>query len=200
MKFTPTGRVVTEYRTREKNLLHFFKKKEHGVGYIDVNGLMKFMNISNDSNNWKFFIDSSKLSLKVVLLHEDNLLPSIPIGHSVHEKETDANVKLLLELIKYEDHEWQICGHSRAGFVELGRYMVKSVKIVGTAKFCSLKRFKGTHIFSPVFSFKWLSSKQLDTKKPFLSGNHVVYIDASNSRKETISVVVMGLEIGTHYL
>ncbi|GFS60968.1 hypothetical protein TNIN_450591 [Trichonephila inaurata madagascariensis] len=91
-------------------------------------------------------------------------------------------------------------GHFRVGFAELERYVGKSVKIVGTAKFCSLKRFKGTHIFSPVFSFKWVSSKQLDTKKSFLSGNHVVYINANNSRKETISVVVMGLEIGTHYL
>ncbi|GFU45662.1 hypothetical protein TNCV_4223641 [Trichonephila clavipes] len=41
---------------------------------------------------------------------------------------------------------------------------------------------------------------QLGAMKSFLSGNHVVYIDANNSRKETISFVVMDIEIGTLYL
>ncbi|GFX32431.1 uncharacterized protein TNCV_2173511 [Trichonephila clavipes] len=56
------------------------------------------------------FIDSSKLSLKAVLLNNGRLIPLIPIGHSIHMKETYANVKLLLELLKYEDRKWQICG------------------------------------------------------------------------------------------
>ena len=51
------------------------------------------------------FIDSSELSLKTVLPHNGNLLPSITIGHSVHVKETYANVKLILVLVKYEDHK-----------------------------------------------------------------------------------------------
>ncbi|GFT28635.1 uncharacterized protein TNCV_4832171 [Trichonephila clavipes] len=104
------GIKVTEHRTREKNLLHFFEKKEHAVACIDVNVLMNFMSISYNPYNWRLLKDSSKLSLKAVLLHNDNLLPSIPIGHSVHVKETYANVKLLLKLIKYEDHKWHICG------------------------------------------------------------------------------------------
>ncbi|GFY52757.1 hypothetical protein TNIN_371681 [Trichonephila inaurata madagascariensis] len=40
-----------ESRTREKNILHFFEKKEHVVAYIDVNGLMNFTFISYDPNN-----------------------------------------------------------------------------------------------------------------------------------------------------
>ncbi|GFR13814.1 uncharacterized protein TNCT_731641 [Trichonephila clavata] len=102
------GDKVTEYRTREKNLLHFFEKKELVVACIDVNDLRNFMNINYDPNNWGFFIDSSKLSLKAVLLHNSSLLLFIPTGHFVHVKETHANVKLLLELIKYDDHKWQI--------------------------------------------------------------------------------------------
>ncbi|GFQ66276.1 hypothetical protein TNCT_567321 [Trichonephila clavata] len=62
------GIKITEYRTREKNLLRFLEKKEHRIACIDVNGLMNFMNISYDLNKWRLFIDSSKLSLKVVLL------------------------------------------------------------------------------------------------------------------------------------
>ncbi|GFR22344.1 uncharacterized protein TNCT_690071 [Trichonephila clavata] len=86
------GVKITEYSTREKNLLHFLEKKGHVVACIDVNGLMNFMNLSCGPNNWRLFIDSSKLSLKAVLLHNGNLLPSIPIGHSVLVKETYANV------------------------------------------------------------------------------------------------------------
>ena len=76
------------------------KIKEHLVARVGVNSLMNFMNISYDPNNWKLSIDSSKLSLKTVLLHNGNLLPFIPIGHFIHIKETYANVKLLLALIK----------------------------------------------------------------------------------------------------
>ncbi|GFR27633.1 uncharacterized protein TNCT_219921 [Trichonephila clavata] len=73
------GINITEYRTREKNLLHFFEKKEHVVTCIDINVLMNSMNISYDPNNWRLFIDTSKLSFKAVLLHNCNLLPSFPL-------------------------------------------------------------------------------------------------------------------------
>ena len=55
-------------------------------------------------------MDSSKLSLKAVLLHNGNQYPSIPIGHAVHLKETYSNLQMLLGKIKYNDHGWQICG------------------------------------------------------------------------------------------
>jgi hypothetical protein len=35
---------------------------------------------------WQLFIDSSKRSLKAVLLHNGNNYASLPIGHSVHLK------------------------------------------------------------------------------------------------------------------
>ncbi|GFY57209.1 hypothetical protein TNIN_324421 [Trichonephila inaurata madagascariensis] len=43
----------TVYRTREKNVLHFFENKEHVDARIDTKGLMNFMNISYDPNNWR---------------------------------------------------------------------------------------------------------------------------------------------------
>ena len=81
------------------------KIKDHVVARVDVNGLITFMNISYDPNNWRLFTDSSELNLKTTLLHKDNLLPSILIKHFVHMKETYVNVKLILELIKYKDNE-----------------------------------------------------------------------------------------------
>ena len=87
-----------EYQSYRRNNI-----KEHVVA--GVNGLMNFKDISHNPNNWRFFIDSTELSLKTILPHNGNLLPSIVIGHFVPVKKTYANVKLILALIKYEDHK-----------------------------------------------------------------------------------------------
>lgn len=63
-----------------------------------------------DPNQWRIFIDSSKRSLKAVLLFNGNTISSLPIGHSVHMEETYENMKTVLESLKYEDHKWLICG------------------------------------------------------------------------------------------
>ncbi|GFW96679.1 uncharacterized protein TNCV_2847361 [Trichonephila clavipes] len=112
MESIPTRRLRLQSTrlVKKKKNLYFFEKKEHVVACIDVKGLMNFMNISYDTNDCRLFIDSSKLSLKAVLLHKGDLLPSIRVEHSIYLKETYANVKLLLKLIKYKDHKWQICG------------------------------------------------------------------------------------------
>ena len=56
------------------------------------------------------FIDSSKRSLKAVLLHNGNVYPFIPIAHSVQMKEDRESVKILLELIQYNNHYWDVYG------------------------------------------------------------------------------------------
>ncbi|GFX08762.1 uncharacterized protein TNCV_4227821 [Trichonephila clavipes] len=91
---------------------------------------MNFMNISHDPNNGRSYTDSFKLSLKAVLLHNGNILPFIPIGHSVHVMETDANVKLHLELIKDEDYKWWICGDLKIIALLMGMQL-------GSTKYCS---------------------------------------------------------------
>jgi len=40
------------------------------------------------SRQWRPFTDSSKASLKAVLLYNGNKLHSIPLAHAVHMKET----------------------------------------------------------------------------------------------------------------
>ena len=54
-------------------------------------------------------MNNSDLSLKVVLLHNGNVLGSIPVAHSTKLKETYDAVKLVLLKIKYDEHSWQIC-------------------------------------------------------------------------------------------
>ena len=61
------------------------------------------------SNDWRLFIDSSKRSLKCVLIHNANQYESIPIGHSVTLKENYENIKVVLEKLKYCVHQWLIC-------------------------------------------------------------------------------------------
>ena len=55
------------------------------------------------------FIDASLYSIKAVLLHTRNVLPSIPIAHSVTLRETYDNLAFILDRIKYKDHQWLIC-------------------------------------------------------------------------------------------
>jgi hypothetical protein len=54
------------------------------------------------------FIDSSKRRLKAVLLHNSNVLAFIPLEHSTNLSESYETLKLVLEKIKYHDHEWKI--------------------------------------------------------------------------------------------
>jgi len=53
-------------------------------------------------------IDSSKLRLNAVLLHNGKSLPSLPVGHSVHSKESYENTKILMEAINYDKFKLQI--------------------------------------------------------------------------------------------
>jgi len=76
----------------------------------DVDGLMDALGIKHDPQEWRIFIDSSKLSLKAVLLHNGNQHPSTPVGHAVHMKETWENLKQLLNTFEYSKYGWHICG------------------------------------------------------------------------------------------
>ncbi|KAI6661417.1 hypothetical protein LOD99_13289 [Oopsacas minuta] len=65
--------------------------------------------LNYNPSDWRLFIDSSKRSLKCVLLHNGNIFGSIPIGYSVKLKEEYNNVKEILEIINYSAHDWVIC-------------------------------------------------------------------------------------------
>jgi len=89
--------MISVYRKRHEDLVHFFKMERGVVACTDINGLMQTLIINHSLLDWRLFIDSSKLSLKAVLLHNGNTLPSIPVGHSVRNKESYENMKILME-------------------------------------------------------------------------------------------------------
>ena len=104
------GTKITYYRTREKNLLPFLSQENNHVYCHEVSGLLEKMGSTEYfPHDWRLFIDSSKRSLKCVLLHNGNKLGSIPIAHSTKMKEDYNTISLVLEKIKYHEHHWVIC-------------------------------------------------------------------------------------------
>ena len=57
----------------------------------------------------RLFIDSSKRSLKCVLLHNGNKYGSIHIAHLIKMKKEYETVAFILKKINYPEHNWQIC-------------------------------------------------------------------------------------------
>jgi len=91
--------MISVYRKRNEDLLHFFKMERGLVACTDIDGLMQKLNINHNPLGWRLFIDPSNLSLKAFPLHNGNTLPSIPVGHSVHNKEPHENMNILMEAI-----------------------------------------------------------------------------------------------------
>ncbi|GBL89738.1 hypothetical protein AVEN_104676-1 [Araneus ventricosus] len=67
----------------------------------DIDGLLEELRIAHEPNEWRLFIDASKLSLKAVLLNNGNELSTIPLALAVSMKETYQNLKELSEMISY---------------------------------------------------------------------------------------------------
>jgi len=124
------------------------------VACTDVDGLMQTLN--HNPLDWRLFIDSSKFSLKAVLLHNGNTLPSIPVGHSVHNKELYENMKILMEALYYHKLKWQFCGNLKVIALLLGLQQEFT-------KYCCFIREWGNRARSIHYSRKdWPARKSLE--------------------------------------
>jgi len=109
--FLATGVRVSAYRVREAAFLQFFPVKRIWYMYCkDIQGLVEQMGTVCMPIDWRLFIESSKRSLKAVLLHNGNKLASVPLAHSVKLREAYESMSFLLHEIVYADHEWDVCG------------------------------------------------------------------------------------------
>jgi hypothetical protein len=52
----------------------------------NIQELIEELRLEHTSGQWRLFIDSSKVNLKKVLLHNGNRFPSIPMAGVVHIK------------------------------------------------------------------------------------------------------------------
>jgi hypothetical protein len=103
----PSERKCQNYRRRQDDIAQFYKMERGLVACTDIDGLMQTLNINHNPLDWRLFIDSSKLSLKTVLHHNGNTLLSIPVDHSVHNKESYENIKILMKAINYDKFKWR---------------------------------------------------------------------------------------------
>jgi hypothetical protein len=81
---------------------------------------MEFLGHEHDPDKWRLFIDSSEMNLKVVLLHNGNKLPSVPLAHAANIKENYENMKPLLGGIMYDEFKLKLCGGLKSVVLLLG--------------------------------------------------------------------------------
>lgn len=101
---------ITVQRNRYEKFKEFFTEELMNYAFCDdVNNLMKALDIKYVAIDWRLFIDSSATSLKAVLLHNGNIINSIPIAYCTQTKENYDTMETLLRDINYEEHQWNLC-------------------------------------------------------------------------------------------
>jgi len=111
---------VCFYRGRHEEFKDFFSQEDGVVFCNDVCSIMEVLGHEFNPHQWRLFIDSSKVSLKVVLLHNGNKFPSFPLAHAVNMKESYESMKLLLGKITYDEFKWKLCGDLKVVALLLG--------------------------------------------------------------------------------
>lgn len=113
---------ICVYRDRDLPFSAHFEKDSKMVFCNDIPGLMEeFGKYTYKPEDWRLFIDSSKRSLKAVLLNKGNILACIPIAHSTVMNESYENMSYLLDKIKYKEHNWKICTDLKVVTILLGQ-------------------------------------------------------------------------------
>ena len=102
--------LVCSYRGRRDEFKDFFSQ-EDGVKFCNVVcSVMEVLGHEYNPDQWRMFINSSKISLKVFLLHNGNRFPSFPLALPANVKENYESMKLLLGKIKYDEFKLKLCG------------------------------------------------------------------------------------------
>ena len=89
-----------------------------------MDSLLDALGQHHNPGEWRLFIDSSKLNLKAVLLHNGNEKPSIPLAFAAHMKELYDIMKF-----QYEKYSWNVCEDLKVTDLLLGLQL-------GYTKFC----------------------------------------------------------------
>ena len=100
--------------------MDFFSPKDGSVFCNDICSVMEVLGHECNPDQWRLFIDSSKVILKLVLLHNGNKFPSVPLAHAASTKEIYESMKLLLGKIKYDEFKWKLCGDLKVVALLLG--------------------------------------------------------------------------------
>ena len=109
------------YRGRHEEFEDLFSL-EGGVMFCNYVffSVMKVFGYEYTPDQWRLFIDSSKVSLQLVLLCNGKRFLSVPLAHAANIKESYENMKLLLGKIRYDEFKWTLCGDLKVVALLLG--------------------------------------------------------------------------------
>ncbi|CAH0558845.1 unnamed protein product [Brassicogethes aeneus] len=62
-----------------------------------------------EPEKWRNFIDSSKTSLKAVLLYENSTIKPVPVLYAIKKKENYETMGWILKTLNYSCHGWRAC-------------------------------------------------------------------------------------------
>ena len=88
---------VCFYRGHHEEFKDLFLQEDGVVFCNDVCSITEVLGHEFNPDQWRLFIDSSKVSLKVVQLHNGNKFPTIPLAHAATVKESYESMKLRWE-------------------------------------------------------------------------------------------------------
>ena len=78
-------------RNRQEEFQDFYSEENDLVYCKNICAVMDVLDHEHKTTEWRLFIDSSKTSMKTVLLHNGNKLASVPIAYTTNMKETYEN-------------------------------------------------------------------------------------------------------------
>ena len=108
------------YRGRHEEFKDFFSQEDGVVFCNDVCSVMEVLGHECNPDQWRLFTDSSKVSLKVVLIHNGDRFPSVPLAHAANMKESYESMKRLLGRIKCDEFKWKFCADLKVVALLLG--------------------------------------------------------------------------------
>ena len=76
------------YRTRSNTLAAIYDVQDKFCFCTNIEGLIEELCVEHRNDEWRLFIDSSKTSLKVILMNNGHTLLTVPQSHAVEMKET----------------------------------------------------------------------------------------------------------------
>jgi hypothetical protein len=91
------GIKVCFFRNRQEEFQDFNSEENDLVYCNNICGVMDVLDHEHKTTEWRLFIDSSKTSLKAVLLHNGNKYPSVSLVYGTNMKRTYENLKIQLK-------------------------------------------------------------------------------------------------------
>ena len=105
---------ITFFCTREQELLVYFNKNKTGNGNFvycqNIQGLLKRMGIKEYlPGECRLFVDSNIRNIKCVVLYNGHEYSLAPIRQSINVREKYEEIKMVLNLLKYQEYYRIIC-------------------------------------------------------------------------------------------